>query len=388
MTTSKQSANTTHRKRLARRLADETGTSYVQALRRVTAAAEAGLLPSPLDPDGMDAAIQILTRTDTDAVAVAGDAADAEPCIVCGKPSVIAVDADVTLHGQAAPAGRGTYRPLRVALCAKHAEEYHGEPQGLLPVHKARPAVGDTHCVVCSQRIKKVPGGQGPTWVHSDSGAVAAPGADTGLPVDILDTVAAQNEQPAEQPEETNKATAEVAEKVMYVAHDGNPVPRCVGSSWRAAPSKKDGTYGPGGYNRCVKAEGHFPDDPHHVDEWGHVFLLVPKFRVVRMISNTEVAQVARDAGMHVSDGSDMKYRPAKNAPMRISDLRENLLVQTPQREVLKVSTIYDNRVTAQVLYPVPPRTTVCTYTAEEVMGWREPTDAMIRKYEKAWGFA
>lgn len=49
-------------------------------------------------------------------------------------------------------------------------------------IHKARPAdleigIGTSgiHCAVCGQRIHKVPGGQGTTWVHSDSGAVAAP---------------------------------------------------------------------------------------------------------------------------------------------------------------------------------------------------------------------
>jgi hypothetical protein len=31
------------------------------------------------------------------------------------------------------------------------------------------------HCTICGQRVRQVPGGQGMTWVHSDSGAVAAP---------------------------------------------------------------------------------------------------------------------------------------------------------------------------------------------------------------------
>lgn len=42
-------------------------------------------------------------------------------------------------------------------------------------IHKAEP--GETepyYCRVCGQRIKQVPGGQGATWVHSDSGAVVA----------------------------------------------------------------------------------------------------------------------------------------------------------------------------------------------------------------------
>lgn len=43
-------------------------------------------------------------------------------------------------------------------------------------VHKAEPSENFWNkCATCGQWIKKVPGGQGPTWVHEDSGAVAAP---------------------------------------------------------------------------------------------------------------------------------------------------------------------------------------------------------------------
>lgn len=48
-------------------------------------------------------------------------------------------------------------------------------------IHKATPfsqAVGlvdNRHCGVCGWRIKSVMGGWGPTWVHSDTGTVAAP---------------------------------------------------------------------------------------------------------------------------------------------------------------------------------------------------------------------
>ena len=48
-------------------------------------------------------------------------------------------------------------------------------------IHKARPSTdyeddaGVGHCGVCGQAVKRVPGGQGPTWVHTDSGAVVAP---------------------------------------------------------------------------------------------------------------------------------------------------------------------------------------------------------------------
>jgi hypothetical protein len=52
---------------------------------------------------------------------------------------------------------------------------------GRFGIHKAAPAfTAETagpvqYCGVCGQHIKSVPGGMGPVWVHSDSGAVAAP---------------------------------------------------------------------------------------------------------------------------------------------------------------------------------------------------------------------
>lgn len=42
-------------------------------------------------------------------------------------------------------------------------------------IHKAAPGRDLLHCGTCGQWIKQVPGGQGMTWVHSDSGAVVAP---------------------------------------------------------------------------------------------------------------------------------------------------------------------------------------------------------------------
>lgn len=43
-------------------------------------------------------------------------------------------------------------------------------------LHKARPGDDPAYCAVCMQRIKRVPGGQGPTWIHADTGAVVAHG--------------------------------------------------------------------------------------------------------------------------------------------------------------------------------------------------------------------
>lgn len=46
-------------------------------------------------------------------------------------------------------------------------------------VHKAAPepedaSTGVSHCTVCGQGVRRVPGGHGPTWIHADTGAVAA----------------------------------------------------------------------------------------------------------------------------------------------------------------------------------------------------------------------
>lgn len=72
---------------------------------------------------------------------------------------------------------------------------------------------------------------------------------------------------------------------------------------------------------------------------------------------------------------------------MTISDLHPGVLYQTPKRELVQVSTLYPARVTAQVVYPIPARTTVREYTAEEVAAWKEPTDALFARYEIAWGY-
>lgn len=71
---------------------------------------------------------------------------------------------------------------------------------------------------------------------------------------------------------------------------------------------------------------------------------------------------------------------------MNIAELQPLLLVQSGG-EVLKVSTIRSGTVTAEVVYPLQPRTTVREYTAEQVeTNWKEPSKRMITNYERAWG--
>jgi hypothetical protein len=77
---------------------------------------------------------------------------------------------------------------------------------------------------------------------------------------------------------------------------------------------------------------------------------------------------------------------------MDITDLRTNMLV-ADGRTLLKVSTVHsptgqsDGYVTAQVLLPKPDRTTVREYGAIHIYErWKTPSDAMVRRYEEAWG--
>lgn len=42
-------------------------------------------------------------------------------------------------------------------------------------IHKAVDGTDDGHCAICGQHIKAVPGGDGMTWVHSDTQVVVAP---------------------------------------------------------------------------------------------------------------------------------------------------------------------------------------------------------------------
>lgn len=48
-------------------------------------------------------------------------------------------------------------------------------------IHKATPETeefGVSSCRHCGNPVKRVPGGQGPTWVHELTGAVAGPGSE------------------------------------------------------------------------------------------------------------------------------------------------------------------------------------------------------------------
>jgi hypothetical protein len=55
-----------------------------------------------------------------------------------------------------------------------------------------------------------------------------------------------------------------------------NEAGQCTATSWRAGTKA---TYGPGGYNRCIK-QAHGADEPHE-DGFGNKFQLEPTFKVL-----------------------------------------------------------------------------------------------------------
>jgi hypothetical protein len=80
---------------------------------------------------------------------------------------------------------------------------------------------------------------------------------------------------------------------------------------------------------------------------------------------------------------------------LKLEDLRSGMLVQDGS-QVYKVSTLYLVRndgsprsapgFTAQLLLPVPPRTTVRHFDALDLVRFREPSDAKVRKLDAAYG--
>lgn len=352
MSQTKQSANTTHRKRLARMYADAAGLPYQQALERVVAAAEAGVLPTPLDPAGMEAALTVVMSTDLSA-APSGQSDDARWAAMASSHHTVLSG----LNRSPSTARREETRLLALL------EERDGRVYiaGIVECRTALALAAQGKVVIEDSTAITAEGGAG--WIRKAE---------------------EEPEVKAETAAATNEALA--ARATWFVAHEGNPVPRCTGTSWRGGSGARAGHgYGPGGFNRCVKADGHAPDDGGtdvmHVDEWGNVFRMTPKFKVVRNITNAEMAEIARESGMAVGTSGSFESKAEAMKP--------NTLWITADGEMVKISTHYidEARITAQVVYPVPPRTTVRSYTLSEAALWKSPSTAQVRKYERAWGF-
>jgi hypothetical protein len=69
---------------------------------------------------------------------------------------------------------------------------------------------------------------------------------------------------------------------------------------------------------------------------------------------------------------------------MMFDDLKPNMLV-ADGRTLLKISTVGRGHFTAQVVYPLPPRTQVRSYTAEQCVAFSTPSHGMVAKYERAY---
>lgn len=86
------------------------------------------------------------------------------------------------------------------------------------PVHKAAPGNEAGYCAACGQHIKKVPGGQGPTWVHADSGAVAAPNPPHASIPEVLERLLAAYDRQYRDATEFARGSFEHEAKKVLVA--------------------------------------------------------------------------------------------------------------------------------------------------------------------------
>lgn len=68
-----------------------------------------------------------------------------------------------------------------------------------------------------------------------------------------------------------------------------------------------------------------------------------------------------------------------------ITELAPLLLMQRGG-ELYKVSTLYEDRFTAELIYPMPPRTTVRSFPLDERSLFCEPSTQILNKAEDAWG--
>lgn len=83
---------------------------------------------------------------------------------VGGHDGSLTIDANGRLRHASAPTmnGRGEYN--------RHVCTHKATPQA--------ETIGVSTCVHCGTPVKRVPGGNGPTWIHEATGAVAAPGKE------------------------------------------------------------------------------------------------------------------------------------------------------------------------------------------------------------------
>lgn len=69
---------------------------------------------------------------------------------------------------------------------------------------------------------------------------------------------------------------------------------------------------------------------------------------------------------------------------MNSSDIKPRLLIQR-RSQLWQVSDRYDTYFTAQLVYPVPERTTVQMFDYDKAAYFMPPSRQIVRKYEEAY---
>lgn len=328
------SSNMTHRKRLARALAERTGLTYQQARNRVVDAAERGLLPPRLDHAGMAVALQRLL-----------DPAETAPTPPAAAPDEV-------------PRQR---RPRRAT--------------GSMSNDDARQAV--ERSVHTEQRIAD--------WFQAMAAADPRPVRWTWADPDDprRDSLAEIDIEFSDGHHEL-ALVADLADRLQSL-----PDPALAGG-WRIGSlepfrSQVSDARGRRVNPTCDVCDRRLAD----LEQW---WLVAHPDKGWDNNAGVVCANHRPDLLPWLPEKTVIGVTDAQRTDpraLRREDLQRNLLVQTPANEVLKVSEFYDDgRVSAQLVYPVPPRTTVRFYTPDQVATWRVVSDVLLGKYERAWGFS
>lgn len=333
------STNSTHRKRLARAYASQSGLTYTQALDRVRQAADRGVLPHTLDDDGMDQALTALAALPFTA---------ARPTAWTGEVRVATDPRDQIIFDLSA------------------AYEQHTGKQGLLYIYSPENTPAD---------------------LRYKFGSTTALGRREA--VRLMEDLHRGANLP---PDPFLTGGAVIGGPFRSQVYNGTGtqrgMPRCDACNRKIAPQGLWWmVYLPGvGWADdrgcvCVLHNAHAlspwqgteDDAPPPVDPADRTTDKTPE----------PPSQASSAAVSSPPTPSVGLTTPNRNGVTLV----RGLLVQTPDREVLKISEFYDATLTAQVLYPIPPRTTVRHYTYAEADNFQEPSAAMLKRYEDAWGF-
>lgn len=345
--------NSTHRRRLARALSAETGEPYAAALHRVTTASQAGLLPARLDDDGLATAVRLLT--------------DPPNATAISPATTPATAADIP-----APLHRTASDPRdQVIWDLSYEYEVLTGNQGLVYITS--------------------PGGKADKYVFGGSHDELG-GSHVALGRDEAHKHIAHLLEMAKAKAREEQATwaAEVPASGQDQHYLIPTVLRLLRQVWqgRVAFQRR-------GRDRWVFTVDDRPAS--NVVDLHLRWLADNGYLDTAALAPGDEWAVARttDFGDEVlaANGADVDRfhdglpgERTRVEPPAAALPRPNTLWMTPDEEMVQVSTVYGpDRISAQVVLPPPPRTTVRFYSATDVLAWREPTDAQVEAYEKAW---